>query len=85
MSTVALGILPTMLAEMVATRTRTTAMGVPYAPGAALFSGTAPLVSNLLVTSTGNVLAPAWYLIAFGVITAGVVLSMRETAWGDLR
>lgn len=48
-------------------------------------AATAPLVSNLLVTSTGNVLAPAWYLIAFGVITAGAVLRMRETAGGDLR
>jgi len=82
---VALGILPTLLAEMFPARTRTTAMGVPYALGVALFSGTAPLISNLLVTSTGNVLAPAWYLIGFGVITAGVVVSLRETAWAELR
>lgn len=81
----AIGVLPTQLAELFAARNRTTSMGVPFAIVTATFSGTAPLVSNLMITGTGSVIAPAWYLFTLGLISGAVALSLRETAWTALQ
>lgn len=81
---IALGVLPSLLAEMFPARSRTTSFGVPFAIVTAAFSGTAPLVSTSLIELTGSVLAPAGYLVVVGVLSGLVALGLRETAWGDL-
>ena len=60
-------------------------MAFPHALVTAVFSGTAPLVSTLLVSTTGSVIAPAWYLLAAALVSGAVTLGLRETAWADLR
>ncbi len=40
----------------------------------------APYIATWLVGSTGNDLAPAYYVIAAAVVTLATVLTMRETA-----
>lgn len=82
---IGLGVVPTLFAELFPARNRTTAMAFPHALVTAVFSGTAPLVSTLLVTATGSVIAPAWYLLAAAVVSGAVTLTIRETAWADLR
>ena len=45
-----------------------------------IFGGTTPLVSQILVETTGNLYAPAFYVIFFSVIALIALLKMRETA-----
>ncbi|QJY44493.1 MFS transporter [Pseudonocardia broussonetiae] len=82
---IGLGVIPSLFAEMFPARNRTTAMAFPHALVTAIFSGTAPLVSTLLVSATGSVIAPAWYLLAAALLSGAVSLGIRETAWSDLR
>jgi MHS family proline/betaine transporter-like MFS transporter len=54
----------------------------------ALAGGTAPLVSTWLVERTAQPLAPAWYLMIYGVIGLALIWPMRETntrTLGELR
>lgn len=80
-----LGVLPTLLVEMFEARNRATAMGLPYALVGASLSGTAPLISTLLITATGSIIAPAWYLMGAALLSGLVALTLRETAWQGLR
>lgn len=75
------GAAPAAFAEMFPTKVRVSGFGVAYSFGAAIFSGTAPMISMLLIQVTDNVLSPAWYIMASGVISLVVILGMRETAW----
>lgn len=77
------GAAPAAFAEMFPTKVRVSGFGVAYAFGTAIFSGTAPYVSMLLVQTTDNVISPAWYIMASGVISLIVILTMRETAWSN--
>jgi len=60
------------------TRVRYTALSVSYGFAVVLFGGFAPLVSTGLVSLTGYPLAPAFYIMAGGAISAAAILSMRE-------
>lgn len=73
------GTVPAAFAEMFPTNVRVSGSGVAYALSTAIFSGTTPFVTTLLVRATGSVLSPAWYLIAAGVVTVGFALAVRET------
>ncbi|MEU6389468.1 MFS transporter [Streptomyces sp. NPDC046939] len=69
------------MAELFPARIRTGAIAIPYNISVGLFGGTAPYIATWLVTSTGNDLAPSWYLMTAGVLTLiTVVLGVRETA-----
>ena len=72
------GVIPSILAEMFPTRVRYTGLSVSYGFAVVLFGGFAPLVSTWLVSMTGDPLAPAFYIMAGGAISAIAVLSMRE-------
>ncbi|WP_224390025.1 MFS transporter [Pseudonocardia sp. ICBG1293] len=82
---IGLGVVPSLYAELFPARNRTTAMAFPHALVTAVFSGTAPLVSTLLVSTTGSLTAPAWYLLAAALVSGAVTLTVHETAWADLR
>lgn len=65
---------------------RFSGMALPYNLAYAVFAGTAPLVSQLLVTATGNLLAPAFYATAIALIALPVLLrGIPETRGSDLR
>lgn len=49
---------------------RAAAVGTIYAVAIALFGGTAQFIAKWLIDSTGNPLAPAWYLSGFLVVGA---------------
>ena len=74
------GTIPSILAEMFPTRVRYTALSVSYGFAVVLFGGFAPLISTFLVEQTGNPLAPAFYIMTGGALSAIAILSMKEYA-----
>jgi len=68
-----------------ATRVRSSGYSIGYNVSVAVFGGTAPYVATWLVARTGNVIAPAYYVIAAAIVSLITVLTMRETAGRPLR
>jgi MHS family proline/betaine transporter-like MFS transporter len=75
----ALGLQGAMVVEIFPLRTRVTSMSFAYSITLALTGGTAPLVSAWLIDTIGNPLAPAYYIIGYGVIGLAIMWPMRET------
>jgi MHS family proline/betaine transporter-like MFS transporter len=75
-----LGPAPATMVEMFPTRTRFSGIAIGYNVSLALFGGTAPLVCTWLISRTGDVAAPAYYLIAMGVISLTAVLMLRPAS-----
>ncbi|MDN3460107.1 MFS transporter [Rhodococcus sp. APC 3903] len=72
--------------EILPTRLRYIGTAVPYNVAYALFAGTAPLVCQALVDSTGSALAPAFYGTAIALLACPVLLRyIPETKGTDLR
>lgn len=74
------GTLPSYLAEMFPTRVRYSGFAVSFNLSNALFGGTAPFVATLLIATSGNVIAPGWYLMAAAVISLIAVACSVETS-----
>jgi MHS family proline/betaine transporter-like MFS transporter len=74
------GCMAATLVELFPTRTRYTGMAIAYNIGMALMGGTAPLAATGLIRLTGDVLAPAYYLIGAAVLTgvAGLFVKPRH-------
>lgn len=72
------------LYELFPTSVRSTGIGLSYNLGYAIFGGTMPFISQLLVESTGSPLSPAFYLIAVCLAAIVVVKKIPETAGNDL-
>lgn len=68
------------LPEQFPTEDRNTSLGLAYNVGNAALGGTAPLVIGALVAATGNVLMPAFYLVAACALGLLSVLGIRETS-----
>jgi len=79
------GTLPAAMYEMFPTRTRLSGLGMAYNIAMSLFGGTAPLVSTYLISRTGSIIAPAYYLIAVAVISlvAYVLIRTKPAAGTD--
>jgi MHS family proline/betaine transporter-like MFS transporter len=75
----ALGLQGAMLTEIFPLRTRVTSMSFSYSMTLALAGGSAPLVSAWLVQKSAAPLAPAWYIMGFGVLGLLIMLPMKET------
>jgi MFS transporter, MHS family, proline/betaine transporter len=75
----ALGLQGAMLVEIFPLRTRVTSLSFAYSVTLAVAGGTAPLVSAWLVERTAQPLAPAWYIMIYGVIALALIWPMRET------
>ena len=75
----ALGMQGAMLVEIFPLRTRVTSMSFAYSMTLALAGGSAPLVSAWLVQRLGQPLAPAWYIMGYGVLGLTLLWSMKET------
>jgi MHS family proline/betaine transporter-like MFS transporter len=75
---------PVLAAELYPANVRYTSNALGYNVGYALFGGTAPYVSALLVEETGNKLSPAYYVLGVTVLALMLVfLTMRETFRAD--
>lgn len=79
------GVLPSFLAESFPTATRYTGFALSFNVANAVFGGTAPMVATLLISQTGNKIAPAWYLMAAALVTLVAVARAAETAHHPLR
>ena len=79
------GTLPSFLAEMFPTKVRYSGFAVSFNLSNALFGGTAPFVATLLIATSGNLLAPGWYLMGAAVISLIAVACSVETSRKPLR
>jgi MFS transporter, MHS family, proline/betaine transporter len=75
-----LGSTPTllMLMELLPIKVRASGLSVIYAVGVTVFGGTCQLVVTWLIATTGNPMAPAFYMMACGAVTFFAILSLRE-------
>jgi MHS family proline/betaine transporter-like MFS transporter len=72
--------------ELLPGQLRYVGTAVPYNLAYAVFAGTAPLVSQALVDSTGSILAPAFYGTAIALIACPFIFrGIPETKGADLR
>ncbi len=75
----ALGLQGAMVVEIFPLRTRVTSMSFAYSITLALSGGSAPLVSTWLIDRLGQPLAPAYYIMLYGLIGLALMLPMKET------
>ena len=75
----ALGLQGAMVVEIFPLRTRVTSMSFAYSITLALAGGSAPLVSAWLIETLGHPLAPAYYIMLYGVIGLALMWPMQET------
>ncbi len=80
-----MAILPTTLVEIFPTKVRNSGYSIGYNLPFAIFGGTAPLISTYLIKLTGNINAPAFYLIAAALTAFIVGITLRETAKEELQ
>jgi MFS transporter, MHS family, proline/betaine transporter len=74
------GVMPSSLPALFPTRIRYGALAIGFNVSVSLFGGTTPLVTAWLVDATGNLMMPAYYLMAASVIGMMSVVALRETA-----
>ncbi|SDR43671.1 MFS transporter, MHS family, proline/betaine transporter [Burkholderia orbicola] len=60
-------------------------MSSSYAISLTLFGGTAPLVAGWLIRVTGNVMAPAWYMMVSVIISIVAISLLEETGGKALK
>lgn len=73
------------LSELFPTNVRYSALGIGYNFSVMAFGGTAPFIGTAIVGATGMPVLAALLPTVAGIITATVVLRMRETFREDLR
>ena len=71
--------------EMFATRVRFSGFSIGYNVCVAVFGGTTPYMVTWLTATTGNAIAPAYYLVTAAVISLAAVLTLRESAGRPLQ
>jgi MHS family proline/betaine transporter-like MFS transporter len=75
----ALGLQGAMVVEIFPLRTRVTSMSFAYSVTLALAGGTAPLLSKWMIDTLGHPLAPAYYIMAYGLVGLAIMWPMAET------
>lgn len=68
---------PVALAAQFPVEIRFTGMAIGYNISMAVFGGTAPYVATWLISETGYLAAPAWYVMAVAVASIVATLSLR--------
>ena len=71
-------------AEQFPTRVRYTAMAISINLGAILGGGITPYVVTSIITKTGNLLVPGYFMAGAAVCALLAILTLRETSKGDL-
>lgn len=75
----ALGPMPATMVELFPTRTRYSGVAVGYNISLAVFGGTSPLVATWLISKTGDITAPAYYVMAMAVISLIAAFNIKHT------
>ena len=65
--------------ELLTAKARATGLSIAYAIGVSLFGGTTQLLITWLINSTGNKMAPAYYVIFTSIITVIAMFELAET------
>jgi MHS family proline/betaine transporter-like MFS transporter len=73
-----------VMTELFPTRVRYGGYSIGYNFSVAIFGGSAPFLATWLISTTGNPLSPAFYVIFAAMATLLTVLTVRETARTDL-
>jgi MFS family permease len=68
-----------VLPEIAPARIRSLAANLTYAIGVTVFGGTTQLVITWFIETTGNPLAPAWYVIGTSVLAVVAIMLLPET------
>jgi MHS family proline/betaine transporter-like MFS transporter len=82
---VPLGVAPATLVEWFPTKYRLTSYSVIYNIGVGIFGGSTPMICTWLIKTTGNNLAPAYYLGAFIIISLVGLFLMKDRSRDTLR
>lgn len=72
--------MPAALPALFPTRVRYGSLSIGFNVSVSLFGGTTPLVVTALIGATGNMMMPAYYMMAAAVIGGFAVWRMSETA-----
>ena len=74
-----LGLQGAMVVEIFPLRTRVTSMSFAYSITLALSGGATPFIASWLTTALGSPMAPAFFVMVYGLIGLPIMLAMRET------
>ncbi len=75
------GPLPALLSFMYPTNVRSTGLSISYNVGVTLFGGFAPIVLTALISASGSLLAPSFYLMAVALISGVALLVIRARGY----
>ena len=80
-----MGAAPAMLVELFPSAYRMSGYSVSFNIGIGIAGGLAPLIATGLIGATGNLLAPAWFLMVGAVLAAGAAFLMMDRSREPLR
>jgi MHS family proline/betaine transporter-like MFS transporter len=80
-----MGAAPAMLVELFASDYRMSGYSVSFNTGIGIAGGTAPVVATSLIGATGNLLAPAWFLMFGAALAAVAAFLMADGSRDPLR
>jgi MFS transporter, MHS family, proline/betaine transporter len=80
-----MGAAPAMLVELFPSTYRMSGYSVSFNVGIGIAGGTAPLLATTLIGATGNLLAPAWFLILGAALAAVAAFLMTDRSRDPLR
>ena len=80
-----MGAEPGMMVELFPSECRRSGYSVSFNIGIGIAGGTAPLVATGLIGATGDLLAPAWFLMLGAALAAGAAFLMTDRSREPLR
>ena len=80
-----MGAAPAMLVELFPSAYRMSGYSVSFNIGIGIAGGLAPLIATGLIGSTGNLLAPAWFLMTGAALAASAAYLMTDRSRDPLR
>jgi len=74
----------TMMPEMFPKHLRVGGMSLVYGVGVALFGGFSPFIVTWLVETSGNKMAPAWYLLGITLVSVWALFKLKDYTGLDI-
>jgi MHS family proline/betaine transporter-like MFS transporter len=78
------GTITAILAELFVTKVRYTALSLSYAISVITFGGFSPFIATFLVRSTGDLLSPAYLVMAVALISGVAAMFVKERGSTEL-
>ena len=80
-----MGAEPAIMVELFPSAYRMSGYSVSFNIGIGIAGGTAPVIATTLIGATGDLLAPAWFLMFGAALAAGAVFLMKDRSRDPLR